>query len=234
MHATDLIARHVPPVELPSLPIEGICCVTGRQALCVNRDDLLSNVFTDWELCQAPSSPHVGINVYRSWMYGWYNKPGSKRMFHPERHACWFVSEDGFHTTDRAEVRGFVLNGCLTPPWAGWVTTNYKKHGSLRTPVNHGTYGRWGFDSTVPDCSDTEKVLSWWSEMRRFQDAGIGRATLETGMMSPGIIAYVGMDIWIEFQAWSKDKLNAVLYRFLAYLLPSRKELEDAGVCSAS
>jgi len=227
MHATDLIAERLPPLEiLPFDTVRGTCCVTGRKTLCVPRDSVLSDNFTDWMLLDSPASPHIGINVYRAWMHG-TRKPGSKRMFHPERHSCWIVSEDGFHSANRQEVRDSVLNGCISPPWSGWVTTSYKKHGSLRTPVNMEPFGRWGFDGLTPDCTDIQKVRAWWDVLRSFQDAGIGRTSMETGDMPPGIIKHIGLGIWMDFLKWSRDKQNTVLYKFLLYLLPSREELKE-------
>jgi len=223
MHATDLIARHIPSPGYPSDPAEGICCITGKITPCVLKKDLIGPSFTDWSLCAAPSSPHVGLNVYASWLHG-HRAPGKKKDFCPERNACWFVSENEFRQISKDDIRRLVLEGSPDTPWAGWVTTSYKKHGSLRTPVNFHRYGIWGFDDTRIDCSDPDLVLDWWQRLIRYQASGIGRTSMMSGEAPPGVIKCIGLSVWTDFVHWVNDKKGAPLLLFLVYLLPSKRK----------
>jgi hypothetical protein len=127
---------------------------------------------------------------------------------------------------NKAFVRGKVLNGSGSRPWAGWVTTSYKKHGSLRSPVNKYPFGVWGFDEYIVDCSDKEKVNEWWNRLRKAQDSGLGRTTLENVQMPVAMLAKADMGAWLEFRQWACDKKDSALYKFLCYLLLSQEELK--------
>jgi hypothetical protein len=122
-----------------------------------------------------------------------------------------------------------VRNGSGSRPWAGGVTTSYKKHGSLRSPVNKRPFGTWGFDEYIVDCSDEKKVNDWWSRLRKAQDSGLGRATLENVQMPVAMLAKADMAHWLEFKRWASDKKDSALYKFLCYLLFSQDELKANG-----
>jgi hypothetical protein len=191
---------------------------------CVPKFDLIGDSFTDWSLLAAPNSEWVGLNVYHAWKHG-TRAEGKKCDFCLERHGCWFVSENKFRQVSRVDIRELVLNGSPDTPWAGWVTTTYKKHGSLRAPVNASHFGVWGFDESKPDCSDNAKVMDWWWQLRKFQDAGIGRRSMEQVDVPSGVLKKIDLRVWLEFVSWSRDKWQSALYRFLLYLLPSKEEL---------
>lgn len=228
MHPTNLLARHFRGLATISPTDIGICCVTGETTECVPRSDVIGRSFTDWNLLAAPDSEWIGTDVAIAWTYG-ERADGKKRDFCPERHACWYASETCFRKTNRADIREMVLHGAPDPLWAGWVTTSYKKHGSIRAVANSGAYGIWGFDDTRPDASDHRKTTEWWTRLRHYQDHKIGRKSLETGDAPPLVIRTIPLAIWMDFRKWVTDKLDDRLYRFLCYLLPSKEELKEIG-----
>jgi hypothetical protein len=209
------------------------CCVTGQKKPCIARKHLISSSFTDWSLCAAPASPYVGVDVFAAWTYG-TRADGKKRDFCPERHACWVASDTEFRKITRPEIRDMVLHGYHAgKTWAGWITTSYKKHGSIRAKVNTSPHGVWGFDDTCPDASNERKVSSWWDTMRIYQEAGISRMSMESGEMPPGIMKSIPLETWMEFKDWSSDKIHSNLYRLLAYLLPSKEEIKIENMRNA-
>lgn len=226
MHAVNLIALNVPDVPAFGQIGQGVCCVTGERTACIRKEDLIGESFMDWDLLAAPSSPHVGIDAYLAWSHG-VIRPGKKVPFHLERHGCWFVSEWEWRQVTKVDVRKLVLEGAPDTPWAGWVTTGFRKHGSLRAPVNFKARGIWGFDELRPDCSEHGNALLWWNRLRYYQDAGLSRKTMSICTAPSYVLKRIDPSILLDFIAWRWDKFRSPLFAFLLYLLPSQKELEN-------
>jgi len=234
MHTVDLIVSALSDAQkipTPVTPEWGICCVTGEETMTIPRKKLFGNSFMDANKLAAPDSDRVGVNAWWAMQYGaaGRNEDGTikKRRKKPEMQACWWATIGDFRVIGKPEIRQMVLTGSPSTPWAGWVTTSYKKHGALRAPVNAASFGIWAFDDLIVDASDRNRVLSWWRRLRQAQDAGIGRTAIETGELSPKLIIRVGVDIWQAFDRWARTRRQAPLYKLLAYLLPSQKELKD-------
>jgi hypothetical protein len=229
-HTCHLIALAISEAERPSLPckpIEAVCAVTGTHGLCLPREDVVSNANCDGFLFVNPTSAFVHVDVFTAWNFG-ETKEGNKRQTHPERQSCWYCNLHEFRKMDKAAIRPIVLEGSLSSPWALWVTTSYKKHGSIRSPINHTRFGRVGFDEVIVDCSNNADVVSMWTRLRAAQSVGIPRPLIEHLDISPGYMAKLGWKIWRDFEMWARSRVRSPLYRLLTYLLPSQEELKNA------
>lgn len=230
MHATDLLAKACPEEwkePLPQEPVDGICCLTGRQCLTIKRNKIFGSSFTESQLFKAPSSDRVGVNVWHAFKAGYFAAEGKKRKKKPEAMSCWWANAEEWIELDKAIIRDIVFNGRGDLPWAGWITTSYKKHGATRAKVNRHKFGVWAFDEMLVDCSNLETVKTWWKVMRKAQDGGITRSTMETLEIPVFALKKIDLALWIEFKNWATDKRQTALYSFLCYLLPSQTELKE-------
>lgn len=228
MHTVNLLAAACPAEWREPLPEEtkiATCCLTGQQVETISRKHLLGSSFTEFSSLKVPESDRIGVDAWCAFQAGYYAEEGKKRRKKPEAMACWWTDGVEWVEINKAFVREKVLNGSGSRPWAGWVTTSYKKHGSLRSPVNKHPFGVWGFDEYIVDCSDKEKVNEWWNRLRKAQDSGLGRTTLENVQMPVAMLAKADMAAWLEFKQWAGDKKDSALYKFLCYLLLSQEEL---------
>lgn len=234
MHATDLIALSLTESQkepLPEQAQQGICCVTGQLTNTIARKHLFGNTFLDLNLLAAHDSNRVGVNVWYAFMYGDYGTDAEtgelkKRKKKPEVMACWWCDGQSFIEMSKPKIRELVLRGTTATQWAGWVTTSYKKHGSLRAKVNHDSFGFWGFDEMLVDARDREKVLDIWQHLRTAQNLGIGRTYMESLDMPISVMIKLGLVVCNDFIQWAKQHYQSPLYQFLVYLLPSQDELK--------
>lgn len=216
MHSVNLIAQALrrqddcPP--LPEKIEKAICCITGVNCDCVERGEKIGNAFTNLDLLIAPESNYMGVDAYIALSYKW------------ERMSLWWCDGEKFVRPNRIEVRDMVLNGVDAEYWSGYVTTNYKKHGSLWTKVNKGKHGIWRFEMHDVDCRDIAKVKEWYHILDDAVHNEIGRSVLETLDCSAWLIDKIGLKRWIEFEKWARPKYQSALYQFLCYLLPSKEE----------
>jgi len=235
MHAADLIAACLTNEQkepLPEAAQPGICCVTGAATETIARKKLLGSTFNDDQFLAVPDSPRVGVNVWYAFMFGVYGVDAEtgetkKRKKKPEYMACWWTDGETFREMNKARIRELVLRGTTAKHWAGWVTTSYKKHGSLRSPVNNTPFGNWGFDDLQVRANDKDKVLVMWAKLRDAQKNGIGRTGIETLDIPVPVMAKVGIGFCSEFIAWARLLAQSPLYQFLTYLLPSQEELRE-------
>lgn len=229
MHACHLISSSVhDDIALPCEPVDGVCAVTGTLGPCLPRELVVSSSNCDIYLFAAPTSRQVHVDVWRAWKYG-VTKPGSKGASYPERQSCWWCDGRTFCTMTKPEMRKIVLNGSPSSPWSMWVTTSYKKHGSVRSPVNMASRGTVAFDDLTVVCSDEKVVSETWARLRGAQDAGIPRPLIERLDIAPGYMAKIGWQVWHEFEQWARPRMRAPLYQFMTYLLPSQEELRHAA-----
>lgn len=227
-HACHLVAAAVPERDRPPFPcdpVDGLCAVTGTCGPCLPRREVISEANCDSFLFAAPTSDRVHVDVWVAWNFGG-TKPGAKRQTCPERQACWWCNGREFRRIDKTFMRPIVLEGSPSAPWAMWVTTSYKKHGTIRSPVNTATHGRVGFDEVVVDCSDRATVSDTWKRLRAAQDVGIPRPLIEALDIAPGYMAKIGWRVWRDFEGWARPRVASPLYQFLTYLLPSQEELK--------
>jgi hypothetical protein len=216
MHTLQLLYSSIPSDErepLPSGTMQGVCAFTGSIGPCVPRAVLLGKSFTDQHVLRAPDSPLVSVEAWVALKYKW------------ERMSSWICDGRTFTRLNRQAVREHVINSVTARRWAGYITTSYKKHGSLRAPVNNPGRQVWLFESRIVDCSDRARLEDWWSVMTDAQLQGVSRQSQETLDMPPGIVRKVGVDVWEQFRAWADDKWQSPLYALLCYLLPSQAEL---------
>lgn len=223
MHAVNLIANAVrnmgqcPP--FPALIEDGICAVTGQDGPCLPRSACIPVTNCDQPWFAAPGSNLVSVDVFVAWNYG-YRKTGGKRDVRPERQKCWWTDGKTFDEIDRDRIRAMVFNGSPRTPWAAWVTTSYKKHGSIRARVNHRPFGLWAFEERLVDCSNRDEILAWWEQIRGAHISGIGRQAIET-LQLPGYLKPADLPAWLTFEKWARPRYQSALFAFLCYLLPA-------------
>lgn len=229
MHATDLLATACPEEwrePLPEVPIDGVCCLTGQYGPTIKRRKVFGSSFTEFEVFKVPSSDRVGINVWHAFRAGYFAVEGKKRKKKPEAMSCWWTDGRQWIELNKVKIRSFVLDGCGDLPWAGWVTTSYKKHGATRAPVNSAPRGVWALDEMLVDCSDAYRVKRWWDRLREAQEIGINRTVIETLEIPVFVLDKIDMVYWLSFKKWAREKRQSTLYRFLCYLLLSQEEMK--------
>ncbi len=224
----EAFRRHVTyrPEPYPELPVPGLCCITGDVGDTIARKHLLGPSFTDLELLALPDSERIGTHVWDAFTAGELRN-GKTRRYCPERMSSWRCTADHFESLTRQGVRDAVFGPAPESPWAGYVTTSYKKHGGLRAPVNTGDSNVWLWESVRVDCTDRVALQGVWDALRRYQDAGIPRPVLETGEMEPHLVGKVGVSKALDYQHWSRPRIESALYQFCVYLLPSADELME-------
>lgn len=224
MSAIPLIASALAPRDPPGLVSTGICCVLGTAEDCVEREHAIKPSFTNLDLLRAPDSDLVSVRAWRVLTHSAEAAEGKKRDTYPLMQSSWLVTPDGLQLLDRQGVRRAVIEGTRARQWAGYATTSYKKHGALRAPLNTGSAQRWLFEMDLVDCSDRTEVADWWECLRATREAGIPRPVIETLDCSLHLMSK-HTALWRKFEAWARPKVNAPLYRFLTYLLPSEEEI---------
>lgn len=213
MTAIELLASGLSPADPPETPKLGRCCVLGTEELTIDRSHAIKASFTNLDLLRAPDSDRVSIRAFRV-----ITEPA-------QRMSSWVCDADGFRKVDRLAVRTAVLDGVTGTPWAGYITTSYKKHGALRAPVNTGGAQRWLFEMLVVDCSRRDMVHEWWQIMRETRAAGIPRTVMERLDADVSLIGKHWAR-WTAFERWARPRVSAPLYQLLCYLLPSEEELK--------
>lgn len=225
MTAIELLYDALTPREPPEPPAEGVCCVLGTREPTIARKHAIKPSFTNLDVLRAPDSDRVSVRAWRVLTHSEPAAEGKKRDTFPLMQSSWIVSEE-LQLLDRKSVRRCVIEG-MTPldAWAGYVTTSYKKHGCLRTPVNRNGSHRWLFELDVVDCSDREQVADWWTRLRHARVSGIPRPVIET--LDIGVPLFSKhRALWQEFEPWARTRYQSPLYRFLTYLLPSEDEVK--------
>lgn len=202
--------------ELPCEPRDGVCAVTGMAGACVPRKELFGKSFTNGDILARPDSDFVSVDAFLALKYKW------------ERMSSWFCDGKTFQRLDRQGVRAKVFQPEMPEQWTAYATTSYKKHGALNAVVNTATRRVWLFEMRRVDLSDLTQVMEWWGVLNVALRAGIGRSVMETLDCPPFVIAKVGLQTWLTFEAWARPRYLSALYAFLCYLLPSQEELKHA------
>lgn len=235
MHSLSLLAEAFGradsayrPEPLPEPPAPGLCCLTGEPGDTIARRHLLGASFTDWDQLAAPHSPRVGVAAWVAFTAG-EMRDGKSRRYCPERMSSWRCTAERFEPLTRQGVRDVVLGPAPPLPWCGYATTSYKKHGSLRAPVNTGGGNVWLWEQRLVDCSDRVALARTWQSLRGWQDAGIPRPVLEAGELDAPLVARIGVRAALDFQRWAAPRVPSALYQFAVYLLPSREELQPSA-----
>lgn len=218
MHTVNLIASAITNdperVVYTGETTQGMCAVTGKQDICVQRKELLGKSFTNGDLLAAPESSLVSLDAYYALTYKW------------ERASSWYCNGKEFIRLDRKGVRSKVLTGQYSKYWSGYATTSYKKHGSLVTKVNTAGRAIWRFEMRDADCTDHKRLMAIWDRLNTELRAGIGRSILESLDCPPFLIKKFGVQRWLEFYRWAYPLYQGALYKFLCYLLPGQEELK--------
>lgn len=233
MHTIHFLAGAIPEAwqdPLPCEPYQGMCCITGAEGLTIPRRKLLSSSFTDLWALALPESENVSVEAWHVFKAGYFaedaetgeNKTRKKKL---ETMSCWWTDGKEWLVEidrDKPRLRQLVFQP-MVAPWAGYVTRTYKKHGSLRCPVNAAPHGRWGFDDQVVDASRPERVAAWWQRLRMAQECGIPRPLIESVDDTAGVMPAL-LTAWVDYLAWARAARNDPLFTFLCYLLPSKDE----------
>jgi hypothetical protein len=217
MHAIEMIASALTKSDAPFPDNTNIetCAITGKRTLCIPRNILLKKGFTNEAILKAPLSKWVSVDAYRVLRY------------RPERSWSWICNGRRFVKLKKKEVRNIVIGQKYPKVWVGYVTTSYKKHGSLWTRVNSGINRIWRFEALDVDCGDHQRLIDIWYRLNIEIRNGIGKKSMETLTCSAVALRYIGHKRWIDFERWARPISASPLYRFLVYLLPSQKELRD-------
>jgi hypothetical protein len=218
MHSVNLIAKAIKKLpdcsEMPQKTEFGICCVTGQESETIPRSELFGKSFTNIDILKAPDSDRISVDAYLALSYKW------------ERMSCWLCDGITFDRLQRIDFRPLILNGVNRDLWTAYITTSYKKHGALNAPVNNKPFGVWRFENLTVDASDKAKVNDWYNILNKYLHVGFGRTALESLDCSPFVMQKYGVDKWIKFQTWAKDKYQSPLYQMLCYILPSQEEIK--------
>jgi hypothetical protein len=217
MHTIRLISKCLSEEDSPSPKKvkKEICAVTGYYTDCIKRRELLKKGFTNESLLRAPLSEWVSVEAYRVLRY------------RPERSRSWICDGRSFKILDRLSVRDVVINQKYSKIWAGYATTSFKKHGSLWARVNRLGNRVWRFEALDVDCSDHDLLEHIWNRLNVAFLNGIGRKSMETLLCPPVVLKMIGLKKWITFEKWARPLIGSPLYRFMVYLLPSQKELNE-------
>lgn len=220
MHSVNLIAKAIKFLPdcstMPKKTENGICCVTGQKSETIIRSELFGKSFTNIDVLKDPDSDRISIDAYLALSYKW------------ERMSCWLCDGITFDRLIRTDFRELILNGVNNRDlWTSYITTSYKKHGSLHAPVNNKPFGIWRFENLTVDASDNIKVNYWYNILNDYLHLGFGRTVLESLDCSPFVMQKYGVDKWIKFQSWAKDKFQSPLYKLICYILPSQEEIKN-------
>ena len=229
MHAVNLISSAVRGKGDFDIPVDisyGVCAVTGQYGPCLPRGYVIPSSNCDQPWFAAPQSNLVGVDVWIAWNYG-YLKDGSKRKTRFERQSCWWCDGREFKQIKRLDIRRLVLDGSPSSPWSMWVTTSYKKHGSIRAPVNIGRRGVVAFEERIVDVSDEGRVHRWWNTLLCIRKRGVSRFNIE--LLECPRLDVIGIGEWIDFDRWARPRYKSALYALLCYLLPSNEEIKKEG-----
>jgi hypothetical protein len=209
------IAYCVDRPELTSTPRDGLCAITGCRSLCIPRSEVVPKSNTDMEIFSAPKSDMASVNAFYCFKY------------RPERASSWISTATEFKKLNRTDVRKVVVENLFpNEPWAMYITTSYKKHGSLYSPTNiNSCVVR--FEMLNIDLSNRKLLMEIWDRLNQEIRNGIGRSILESLDCSVGYISKIGLQRWIDFEAWARPLFRSPLYQFLCYLLPSQEELKN-------
>lgn len=232
MKAIELLASVLPARDLPEADTQGVCCVLGTSEPTIAREHAIRPSFTNLDLLAAPASDRVSVRAWRVLTHSEPAAEGKKRDTFPLMQSSWLCDGAELLRLDRRAVRDKVLAGVDRHRWSGYVTTSYKKHGSLRAPVNTIGAQRWLFELDIVDCTDRHKVADWWERLRSARVAGIPRPVIES--LDCGLPLMAKHLWWPTFEAWARDKVRSPLYRFLTYLLPSEEEIRESTGCATS
>lgn len=227
MSAIELLYSALPQIDPPEPPQPGTCCVLGTEEPTIERSYAIKPSFTNLDLLRAPDSQRISVRAWRVLTYSIPAAEGKKRDTLPLMQSSWMCG-DKLTLLKRQDVRALVLFGVYLPAWCGYVTTSYKKHGSLRAPVNRNGSQRWLFELDIVDCSDRAKVAEWWERLRTARVAGIPRPVIETLDCSLSLMLK-HRNVWWEFERWARPIHRSPLYRLLTYLLPSEEEIKAAA-----
>lgn len=221
MHPITMIAQSLKQDDpdypvMPDYPVKKeVCCFTGETTDCIQRKNLIGKSFNNHDALLRPGSQWVSLEAWKAMKYKW------------ERASSFWCDGNDFKRLDRVGVRNKFLNYDMPDLWIGYATTSYKKHGSFLVKPNMSKKSHvWSFEMKIVDASDRERTEDWWNMLNKYIRLGISRPVMETLAVNPAYIKLFGLDVWLEFESWAKDKYQSNLYAFLCYLLPSQEELK--------
>lgn len=202
--------------KLPSQPVEGVCCVTGARGLCIPRKSLITPSFTARDMFARPESDFIGVDVWFALRHKW------------ERFSSWICDGKDFVRLTRAGVRDVVLAQAYPQnPWAGYLTTSYKKHGALLAPVNSVSRRVWLFEGNDVDLSNHSRTMDIWTNLNHYLTLGVGLAGLVAGKCRSVDIKFAGPSVAVKFERWASNLYRSQLYQMLCNLLPSIEERKN-------
>lgn len=124
MTPQQLIYKALDTPEIEAAEAAGACCLCGAANAKLDRKPFIKEGFTNLDRLMAPESP--AICEACAYMFV-LPKLRQSSWAATESHMIWLRREDLWD----------LLWSPPAPPFALYVTTSYKKHGSFKTRVNH-------------------------------------------------------------------------------------------------
>lgn len=106
-------------------PSFGPCCLCGTPGATLNKGPSIKNGFTNLDYLKVPGSPAICSAC--AYVFT------EKRL----RTSSWLVNAEKMVWLKREDIWDVLFGATLDPPFAIYVTTSWKKHGSFKTRVNH-------------------------------------------------------------------------------------------------
>ena len=218
MNPIDLVGNAISLMsdkpEMKEYTRDGLCAITGVFGKCISRKAVVPDSNTDSEIFAAPDSELASVNAFYCFKY------------RPERASLWISTEKEFRKLDRVGAREIIISSNYPKePWCMYITTSYKKHGSLYCQVNSGNKAIIRFEMLNVDCSDRKYLLEIWDRLNSELRNGTSRKILES--LEPPLNYQFDLARWIKFEQWARPLYKSGLYQLMCYLLPSQKELKE-------
>jgi len=238
MHMINLVASAFPHGWISGLTSHatehGVCCVTGEYCETIPRKSVITSSFGDTDRLIAPYSNRISLDAYIAFKGGYFgaNEDGSPKKIRkkPESMSCWWCDGNRFEELDKAGIRKKLFVGSQGACWGGYVTTSYKKHGSLRAPINIEAFGAWAFNDNLAYMVCPEENRWIWSILREAQAKGVSRNFLAGEDMTMKCVEGQELSYIIRLESFIKGWMYSHRYQLLCYLLPSKQEIEEGFI----
>jgi len=213
MHVIKLLSDAITALpDAPAIPsgaVKATCEATGLTTDCLLRKEVVSDNFTNQSRFNALGTGYISTMAYRVLKYKW------------ERAGSWICYPERFvRLKTKADLLEGVLEQDKPEPWAGYITTSYKKHGCLLAPVNANGGNMWLFETMIVNCNNQQKVEEWYNIIQEARNRGVTKQILLSLLPTATQIMRYGLLWWHGFAEWAKKRRSTPLYKLVVYLQP--------------